>query len=338
MRLDANGNRLWTKRYNLDGGEGYGQSIALDDDDNVYYTSPNYNGNRNTEWTTKLDIQDGTEIWQQEMVNDQREDLESSWSNGFTGPKIVADNEYYHYAGFTFDVDGSEGNALAVTLPADGSANNTQAGFFYTNETFYNNEGGGDNPVERTHVVADWTGLQLITGRDPIKAINEFSPVYNYPVYTKGDAGIKFADGTVQHSSAAGLPQVRHRTYDHTFELKLSDAGKHIYFRNSGDKLILPSYSRVPFEVGTVITVVHNSNNDLYIGMHPDTGWYNGYFKVPSIDGSEGSSGSFACGVQCWDNGGGQVITMLKVAQNYRDGSVWMITVVGGTVDTWRDY
>ena len=136
---------------------------------------------------------------------------------------------------------------------------------------------------------------------------------------------------------SSDLPQVRRNTYDKTYNFKLSDAGKHVYFRNNESRLILPPYSRVPFEVGTVLTVVNASGGEIYIGMDPAT-IYRGTFLIPRYDGSEGSFPGGYGGVQCSDYGGGQIITMLKVAENYSDGSVWIVSCVGGDVNTWSYY
>ena len=341
-RLLPNGDILWSRKWSLDGGEGRGGGLALDDDDNVYVTQSRYNGQDRVQWTAKADIQNGRELWQQE-ISHENEGIDGpyTWDLEYTGPNIIADGTNYSVAAFTWDMDGNEGNALGFSLPSDGSAGaDIAAGPFYINETFYGNEGNSAaGPVARTHNVADWTGLQEVTGRDPIKSYTDTNPDFHFPVFVKGEAGIKFADGTIQTTSASGLPQVRHNTYgfDKKYNFKLSDAGKHLYFRNSGSRIILPPYSRVPFEVGTVLTVVNSSWGTIYIGMDPTTEW-RGTFKVPQTDGWEGSTPFTWSGVECNDYGGGQIITMLKVAENYSDGSVWMVSCVGGNVNTWSYY
>ena len=335
-RLLPNGDVLWFRKWHLDGGEGYG-GLALDDDDNVYVTQTRYNGQDRVQWTAKADIQYGKEIWQQE-ISHENQDTEGDWYN-YNGPMIIADGTHYSVAAFTWDMDGNEGNALGFSLPSDGSAGaDIAAGPFYINETFYGNEGNtAAAPVARTHNVTDWSGLLAVTNRDPIKSYTDTNPDFHYPVFVKGEAGIKFADGSVQTTSASGLPQVRHNTYDKTYNFKLSDAGKHLYFRNNDARLILPPYSRVPFEVGTVLTVVNASGGNIYIGMDPAT-IYRGTFLIPRYDGSEGSFPQGWGGVQCSDYGGGQIITMLKVAEDYSDGSVWIVSCVGGDVNSWSYY
>ena len=336
-RLLPNGNILWAKKWALDGSEGYGHGLALDNDDNIYYTATRYNGQDQVQWNSKIDIQNGYELWQQDVSHENR-DLEGSWTwdVDYHGPKIVADGTHYSFAAQTQDMDGNEGNALGVSLPADGSAGaDVAAGPFYINETFYGNEGNPNNPVTRTHNVTNWTELIAVNNRQLIKSWDDTNPDFHYPVFVKGEAGIKFADGSVQTTSSSGLPQIRHNAYDKTYNFKLSDAGKHLYFRNDEARIIVPPYSRVPFEVGTVLTIVNNSYGYVYIGMGEGTEW-RGAFKVPQLDGTESSVPWYVTGVRCYDNGGGQIITMLKVAENYSDGSVWMVSCVGGSVYFWN--
>lgn len=338
-RLLPNGDVLWTKRIYMDGGEGFGSGLALDNDDNIYYTTTRYNTDNNAQWATKLDIQNGTTIWQQEISQGNENFMgANTWWNEYRGPMITSDGTTYSIAAKTYDVDGNEGVAAAVTLPADGSAEDIVVDHFAIDSTNFGYDSNNANdPVDRTHAVATWTGLQEVTNRNSIKAWLDPSPMYNFPVHTKTDAGIKFADGSVQTTSASNLPQVRIQRWGKDYTLKLSDAGKHIYVRDGDTTIHLPPYSRVPFEIGTEITIVHNAWYDnLYIAMDPETEW-RGTFLIPRIDSTEGSVPWLLAGVNCYHQGGGMIIKMLKVAEDNSDGSVWIISTEGGNINTWTD-
>jgi hypothetical protein len=337
QRMLPNGDKLWGKKIYLDGTEGYTGGLALDSDDNIYVTSTRYNGADEVLWTARLDIQSSDIIWQQDVTR-EGDDMYLGWYN-FTNTIAVDDNKYY-LAGLTFDLYGNEGNAIGIALPTDGSAagntvgSSPTTGPFAIDEQFYNTEGGGNSPVTRNYTVANWTELVEVNNREPIQAWIETGPTFNYPVYTTSDAGIKFSDGTVQTTSASGLPQVRHNRYSKEFKLKLSDAGRHIYIRNSEQAIIIPTYSEVPFEVGSVITIVNLSGGSLYLKVTPEHQFRTRIYS-PQLDGYEGSSPYGYYGYQFQDYNGGNYITLMKLEESYSNGSVWMVTNQGGNVSYW---
>jgi hypothetical protein len=334
-RLTGDGDVLWTKRYLIDGGEGNGGGLALDNDDNIYINTNTYDDEDYVMWNTKLDIQSGTEIWQQSISHEDR-GANHGWN--YNANAIATDSKKYYVAGWTSDIDGNEGNALAAALPADGSANDTEHGPFAVTQTYYGNEGGlgnggysFDDPVVRNYSVTNATLTETYTGgynnpsvvRHPIRSWIETGPSSNYPVVTKSDAGIVFGDGTVQTTSGSGMPQVRHNRNNKWFNLKLTDAGKHLYMRRGGQTIVIPPYSEVEFPVGTVITIVNISGGYVYIGAGDDDGRTQIY--CPTSDGHEGNFG-YVAGWQFQDNGGGNLITLLKVEESYSNGSRWVIT------------
>jgi hypothetical protein len=335
QRMTGDGDLLWSKKFEIDGGEGSnGQGgLALDNDDNIYFNAQRYDGENTTSWTVKLDIQNGNQIWQQEVSNERRwvyHGWNTSWSNS-----IATDGNKFYIGVMTNDLDGNEGNALAIALPADGTAANTQQGPFAINEQFYGAEGGNGNngwndPVVRPYSITDAsdkfteiTANYADGGRDPIQSWLEPGPTSYYPVYTHSDAGIVFGDGTTQSTSGQGIPQVKHNRYGKTTKLKLSDSGKHLYMRNSDQTVIVPSYSEVEFPVGTVITIVNISGGWVRIGASDDGGRTQLY--CPSLDGNEGTYG-YTAGWQFNDNGGGNLITLLKVEEGYSNGTRWVIS------------
>jgi len=74
---------------------------------------------------------------------------------------------------------------------------------------------------------------------------------------------IVFADGSTQSTSAQDIPQ---RTYTgQKYTLGLKDRGHHIYCQEANDNIVVPYDARVPFPIGTVITIVNDSGSTVYI-------------------------------------------------------------------------
>jgi hypothetical protein len=323
-RITGDGNSLWTKSYvSMYGAEGNGGGLALDSNDNIYVTIDNYDGEDFVSWAVKLDIQRGREIWQQETDQENK-----GTYHGNPGSNAIAtDGKKYYIGKFTFDMAGSEGNALAVALPADGSANDTEHGPFAVHQAYYGNEGGGEDggynsPVVRNYNITNATLTEKLN-RDRIQSWIETGPSSNYPVVTKSDAGIVFGDGSVQTTSGQGIPQVSHRRQNKQIRLKANDAGKYLYIRNSGNLITVPTYSEVQFPVGTVITIVNVSGDYVYIAADQDN--YRTQLYCPVLDGHEGSNIQ-TNGIKFQDNGGGCFITLLKFEESNSNGSRWIIT------------
>jgi len=322
-RLEKDGTAQWTRRFLLDNGNGSQGGLALDSDDNAYVTAINYNGDDNVAWMAKLDCRNGREIWQQEFSHENYDVYHGfNWKSN----AIATDGDKYYISGWT--LDGNEGNALAVALPADGSGNDTVHGPFSVTESFHNNDGGEGNGylpgyVDRTYTVSTATNqFSLITNREAIQSWMESGPTTNYTVYTKSDSGIVFGDGTVQTTSGSGLPQIRHRRYEKEFKLKLSDAGKHHYIRNQDMTIVIPRYSEVQFPVGTMITIVNISGG--YVKVAVDKQDTRTDLYCPATDGNEGGD-SLYHGFEFEDQGGGNFITLLKVEESYSNGTRWII-------------
>ena len=322
-RLEKDGTAQWTRRFLLDGGNSTQGGLALDSDDNAYVTAINYDGEDDVAWTAKLDCRSGEEIWQQEF---RHENYDVYHGLNWRSNSIATDGDKYYISGWTFD--GTEGNALAAALPADGSANDTVHGPFSVTESFHNNDGGegsGSLPgyVVRTYTVSTATDqFSLVTDREPIQSWMETGPTTNYTVYTKSDSGIVFGDGTVQTTSGSGLPQIRHRLYEKVFKLKLSDAGKHHYIRNQDMTIVIPRYSEVQFPVGSMITIVNISSG--YVRVAVDEQDNRTTLYCPTTDGNEGGDTDYH-GFEFDDQGGGNFITLLKVEESYSNGTRWII-------------
>lgn len=114
--------------------------------------------------------------------------------------------------------------------------------------------------------------------------VNSYYPDYFYEDIRDQDGGnIVFADGTTQNTSATDIPQ---RIYTGTkYTLGMKDRGHHIYCRDQNNDIIIPYHARVPFPIGTTITIVNDSGNTVYIYtegggtqvMLPGNGFYTGF-------------------------------------------------------------
>jgi hypothetical protein len=94
--------------------------------------------------------------------------------------------------------------------------------------------------------------------------VNLYDVPYHVEVVRDTDGGrIVFADGSTQNTSAQDIPQ---RIYTgQRYTLGLVDRGHHIYCREQNDSIIIPYDARVPFKIGTVITIVNYSGSSVYI-------------------------------------------------------------------------
>jgi len=114
--------------------------------------------------------------------------------------------------------------------------------------------------------------------------VNTYYPSYFYEDIRDQDGGnIVFADGTKQNTSATDIPQ---RIYTGAkYTLGLRDRGHHIYCQNENRNIIIPYDARVPFPIGTTITLVNDSGSNVYIYtegggtqvMLPGNGFYTGF-------------------------------------------------------------
>jgi hypothetical protein len=95
-------------------------------------------------------------------------------------------------------------------------------------------------------------------------SVDLFDVDYTVEIVRDMDGGrIVFADGSTQSTSAQDIPQ---RTYTgQKYTLGLQDRGHHIYCREQNDNIIIPYDARVPFPIGTVITIVNYSGSSVYI-------------------------------------------------------------------------
>ena len=114
---------------------------------------------------------------------------------------------------------------------------------------------------------------------------NSFYENYYYQIVRDTGGGrIVFPDGTTQSTSATDVPQNIYRGERYTLGMK--DRGHHILCLESGDDIVIPYYSRVPFPVGSKIMIVNASGGTINIGIE-------GQSVVVLLSGSNNSYTNF---------------------------------------------
>ena len=172
--------------------------------------------------------------------------------------------------GHTYVMADDYSNGFVANLPTDGSL-----------PTGSNSDYDGiSNYYEGDYRISPITISQSYYGTF-IPVVGTHSVTYSRDIYFDRDntyfdnnidrindieTGIVFSDGTKQTSSAGIIPQ-NYQPSNNDYYLQLSDIGKHIYKDDSNDYgVYIPTNKRVPFPIGTAITVVSgNSRTYFYI-------------------------------------------------------------------------
>jgi hypothetical protein len=192
---------------------------------------------------------------------------------------LTVDNDSFYLAGY-FETDNYD-SGLAVRLPLDGSGTGEYGSFSYqdVNDETSNWEGTGLANVNYNINIVDTstgytgaltvaptvsTGTAVTTGTG-LYFVNSWYPDLTIETIHDTDGGsIVFADGSKQSTSATDIPQRRY--FGQRYMLGLKDRGHHILCDEANDNIVIPYNSRVPFPVGSVITVVNTTSSTIGIG------------------------------------------------------------------------
>jgi len=198
-------------------------------------------------------------------------------------PRGLTTDAHSFYIGAYFSTDNYE-SGLAVRLPLDGSGTGEHGSFSYVDvnnetsnwmdtgiedENF--NVGELDLESENNYAgpLADSNHPYINTGTTVTVGTGDFYVDSYYPGLTvepvrDTDGGsIVFADGSKQSTSATDIPQ---RIYTgQRYTLSMKDRGHHILCDRSDDDIVIPYNARVPFPIGTVITIVNRGSNTINI-------------------------------------------------------------------------
>lgn len=139
-------------------------------------------------------------------------------------------------------------------------------------------------------------------------------------------AGIKFPDGTVQttaynQKSAGILPQITHSLETDRW-FTLDDMGKHILVGLSATNLVIPDYLDVPFPIGATITIINISGGNFSISCDND--------DENNVILGAGTADTGTIWVVP-DNGGGNVVTLIKIRQYEDEGALRSEWILSGS-------
>jgi hypothetical protein len=187
------------------------------------------------------------------------------------------------YIGAWFDTDEYD-SALAVRLPIDGSGTGEYGSFSYVDVNAETNNFTGDSLSNNNYSInvvdlADEDNYAGVLAEAPTINttatvtvgtgdfyVNAFYPDLTIETVRDTDGGsIVFADGSKQSTSATDIPQRRY--YGQRYTLSLEDRGHHILCDTANDNIVIPYNARVPFPVGSVITIVNTSNSTIGISV-----------------------------------------------------------------------
>lgn len=194
---------------------------------------------------------------------------------------LCVDNDSF-YIGTYFDTDNYDAG-LAVRLPLDGSGTGEYGSFSYqdVNDETNNWTGTGLANVNYNINIIDIEGENNYTGALTVAPtvstgtavttgtglyyVNSWYPDLTIETIHDTDGGsIVFADGSKQSTSATDIPQRRY--FGQRYMLGLKDRGHHILCDVANDNIVIPYNSRVPFPIGSVITVVNTTSSTIGIG------------------------------------------------------------------------
>jgi hypothetical protein len=193
------------------------------------------------------------------------------------------------YGQFRYEgVDSETGNYDDYPTP---SADN-----YYINEVDLSGSFAGALAVEPYINSAD---QNLDTEGDYI--VDSFYENYYYQIVRDTGGGrIVFPDGSTQSTSATDVPQNIYRGERYTLGMK--DRGHHILCVESGDDIVIPYYSRVPFPVGSKIMIVNAYPGTINIGIE-------GQSVLVLLSGSNNSYTNFYMNL-------GDVATLLNIGRD----------------------
>lgn len=202
-----------------------------------------------------------------------------TWLATPRGLSVDANN---FYIGAYFETDNYQ-SGLAVRLPLDGSGTGEYGSFSYVDVNAQTSNFTGTGLMDNNYAVnsvdlsVSYAGA-LVDGTDPyintgttITAgtgaftINAYYPDLTTEIIRDTDGGsIVFADGSRQSTSATDIPQRRY--VGQRYMLGFEDRGHHVLIdQNITDSIVVPYDSRVPFPVGTVITIVNMNSGSISI-------------------------------------------------------------------------
>jgi hypothetical protein len=187
------------------------------------------------------------------------------------------------YIGAWFDTDENDAG-LAVRLPIDGSGTGEYGSFSYVDVNAETNNFTGDTlnnsnySINVVDLASENNYAGVLAEAPTINTtatvtvgtgdfyVNGWYPDLTIETIRDTDGGsIVFADGSKQSTSATDIPQRRY--FGQRYTLGLEDRGHHILCDTANDNIVVPYNARVPFPVGSVITIVNTSDSTIVINV-----------------------------------------------------------------------
>ena len=197
-------------------------------------------------------------------------------------PRGLCVDNHSFYIGAYFDTDNYDAG-LAVRLPLDGSGTGEYGSFSYqdVNDETSNWTDTGIADVNYSINTIDIEGefnyagaltvaptistsTAVTTGTGNFYVDSWYPDLTIETIHDTDGGSIVFADGSKQTTSATDIPQRRY--FGQRYMLGLKDRGHHILCDVANDSIIIPYNSRVPFPIGSVITIVNTTSSTIGIG------------------------------------------------------------------------
>jgi len=267
---------VWQKVIGLDESHNFfNVGVALDSTDNIYVACE-ISGpiTRNDDYFLCKLNSSGAIQWQR-VISSPLE--ENTWYDN--GMQILSvSNGSIYLSGSSEAMNPFEGNDLAVgfRLPTDGTLTGAIVpGVWNISESEFTISNTEDQRVFTPDVAVTAITPTVLSPSDTMLSTEWGSLTKKFYTGEGGDVGIvreiEFEDGSVQTTAATNLiPMVAESPYQGNwdFHLQLRHAGKFIYLndQNGTANIYVPTNEDVPFEVGTVITlVINNFANSIYV-------------------------------------------------------------------------
>jgi hypothetical protein len=201
--------------------------------------------------------------------------------------RCLSVDSHSFYIGAWFDTDADD-SALAVRLPIDGSGTGEYGSFSYVDVNAETNNFTGDSLSNSNYSINvvdlasenNYAGVLAVaptinTATTVTVGTGDFYVDAFYPdltietIHDTDGGSIVFADGSKQSTSATDIPQRRY--YGQRYTLGLEDRGHHILCDIGNDNIVVPYNARVPFPVGSVITIVNTSDGTIGISVEGES-------------------------------------------------------------------
>lgn len=341
-KLDNTGELMWSKEILLNDTSADSATLAIDPaNGDILVAISDYNND--IDWTViylnKFD-RDGNLIWKR-ILSSAGDDY-FNWDNGFRALHIAGDK--FFFAGSTYWAVNYYANAVAVSLPLDGSGQG-EHGIWSYKDNSDNNVRTYNMPNSETvdHVIdaAVSTALVISNARFYYTDYPASSfPIINQVVRSKAGGVLVFPDGSKQTSSAGVSQQIRMGT---NYHITLEDAGGHVFIddhdRNNTQYVRIPYWEMVKLPVGFKFSIVNRSDNSVYVYLD------SGPNEQGSIYGYENGNANNSGG---WyisgNNYGANWIELIKVKEGYNvydgnngwtnRGAEWVIRGIDGQYGT----